>query len=164
MDFVNRLRPEHLNSFWYFPSEVSFALIGSFGSLLLATAPSQEEADFYRTRLGEFRWTLGVSSRRASFLTFAVENLDRFDAILKDLPEKPRTAGTTPQNWTHGPAEASTYFVDEEMKLEEDEDDTLHGELFASQADRAEHAISTRSGLISPSTSTETASSYDAFA
>lgn len=63
MDFVNRLRPEHLSSFWYFPSKVNFALIATFGSLLLATAPGQEEADFYRTRLAEYRWTLCVSSK-----------------------------------------------------------------------------------------------------
>ncbi|KAI4158345.1 MAG: hypothetical protein LQ342_007514 [Letrouitia transgressa] len=97
MDFVNRLRPEHLSAFWYFPSKVNFALIGVFGGLLLASAPCQEEADFYRTRLAEFRWTLCVSSRNAPFLTFAVESLDSSLNLLQGLPQKPSTLDVTKQ-------------------------------------------------------------------
>ena len=97
MDFVNRLRPEHLNAFWYFPSRVSFALIGTFGSLLLATAPCQEEVEFYRTRLGEYRWTLGVSSRTAPFLEFAAESLDTSETLLKNLPKRPSTTEMSEQ-------------------------------------------------------------------
>ncbi|SLM39153.1 nitrogen regulatory protein otam [Lasallia pustulata] len=92
MDFVNRLRLEHLHSFWYFPSKVNFALIGTFGALLLATAPYQEEVDFYRTRLAEYRWTLAVSSKSAAFLAFAVESLDASSLLLRGLPERPSTA------------------------------------------------------------------------
>ncbi|KAF8244921.1 hypothetical protein K440DRAFT_479871, partial [Wilcoxina mikolae CBS 423.85] len=76
MDFVNRLKPEHLQSFWYFSSKVNFALIGTFGSLLWATAPSIQEAEFYKARLSEYRWTLRVSSRGADFMEFAVGVLD----------------------------------------------------------------------------------------
>ena len=97
MDFVNRLRPEHLSSFWYFPSKVNFALIGTFGSLLLATAPGQEEADFYHTRLAEFRWTLCVSSKSATFLAFAVDSLDASLNLLKELPPKPSTMDISKQ-------------------------------------------------------------------
>ena len=92
MDFVNRLRLEHLHSFWYFPSKVNFALIGTFGSLLLATAPYQEEVDFYRTRLSEYRWTLGVSSKSAEFLSFAADSLDASSVLLRNLPERPSTS------------------------------------------------------------------------
>ena len=89
MDFVNRLRPIHLQSFWFFASKVNFTLIGTFGSLLWATAPTQEEADFYRTRLHEYRWTLSVSSKRADFLGYAVQMLDASRGLLKNLGEKP---------------------------------------------------------------------------
>lgn len=92
MDFMNRLRPEHFASFWYFPSAVNFALIGAFGNLLRATAPGQEEADFYRTRLAEYRWTLCVSSRWAGFLCFAIDSLDSSSHLLQNLPLKPSTA------------------------------------------------------------------------
>lgn len=92
MDFVNRLKPEHLQSFWYFASKINFTLIGTFGSLLWATAPAQEEADFYKTRLREYRWTLSVSSKRAEFLDYAVSMLDASRAMLNNLAEKPSLA------------------------------------------------------------------------
>lgn len=90
MDFVNRLRPSHLTAFWYFPSRVNFALIATFGSLLLATAPCQEEADFYQARLAEYRWTLSVSAQNAGFLNFAIESLESVTGLLKDMPMKPK--------------------------------------------------------------------------
>ncbi|KAF2261835.1 hypothetical protein CC78DRAFT_338034 [Lojkania enalia] len=92
MDFVNRLKPEHLQAFWYFASKINFTLIGTFGSLLWATAPAQEEADFYKTRLREYRWTLSVSSKRAEFLDYAVQMLDASRAMLNNLAEKPSLA------------------------------------------------------------------------
>jgi hypothetical protein len=92
MDFVNRLKPEHLQAFWYFASKINFTLIGTFGSLLWATAPAKEEADFYKTRLREYRWTLSVSSKRAEFLEYAVQMLDASRAMLHNLAEKPSLA------------------------------------------------------------------------
>ena len=92
MDFVNRLKPEHLQAFWYFASKVNFTLIGTFGSLLWATAPAKEEADFYKLRLREYRWTLSVSSKRADFLDYAVSMLDASRAMLNNLAEKPSLA------------------------------------------------------------------------
>lgn len=92
MDFVNRLKPEHLQAFWFFASKVNFTLIGTFGSLLWATAPAREEADFYKLRLREYRWTLSVSSNRADFLDYAVSMLDASRAMLNNLAEKPSLA------------------------------------------------------------------------
>ena len=92
MDFVNRLKPEHLQAFWYFASKINFTLIGTFGSLLWATAPAHEEAEFYKTRLREYRWTLSVSSKRAEFLDYAVQMLDASRAMLNNLAEKPSLA------------------------------------------------------------------------
>jgi len=102
MDFVNRLTPSHLRAFWYFASKTNFALIGTFGSLLWATAPGREEAEFYRARLAEFRWTLGVSAGRGGgtgngdslrgvkgLTEFAIGMLDTSTGLLKSLPEKP---------------------------------------------------------------------------
>ncbi|KAF2187707.1 hypothetical protein K469DRAFT_685588 [Zopfia rhizophila CBS 207.26] len=92
MDFVNRLKPDHLQAFWYFASKINFTLIGTFGSLLWATAPAHEEAEFYKTRLREYRWTLSVSSKRAEFLEYAVQMLDASRAMLNNLAEKPSLA------------------------------------------------------------------------
>ncbi|KAK3333777.1 fungal-specific transcription factor domain-containing protein [Cercophora scortea] len=92
MDFVNRLTPSHLRAFWYFASKTNFALIGTFGSLLWATSPGREEADWYRRRLGEYRWTLSVSSKPGEgkgLTEFAMGMLDITTGLLKQLPEKP---------------------------------------------------------------------------
>lgn len=96
MDFVNRLTTSHLRAFWYFASKTNFALIGTFGSLLWATAPGREEAEWYRRRLAEYRWTLGVSSKggdgesgNGRLTEFAMEMLDTSTGLLKALPEKP---------------------------------------------------------------------------
>ncbi|RMD44870.1 hypothetical protein DV735_g379, partial [Chaetothyriales sp. CBS 134920] len=71
MDFFNRLKPEHLKSFWYFSSKFNFALIGTFAGLCFVTSVSQEEAEFYKRRLQEYRWTLRVSNKSAEFLEIA---------------------------------------------------------------------------------------------
>ncbi|KAG6035797.1 hypothetical protein E4U19_004295 [Claviceps sp. Clav32 group G5] len=92
MDFVNRLGPNHLQSFWFFASKTNFALIGTFGSLLWATSPGREEAEWYRRRLGEYRWTLSVSSKPGGsrgLTRFAVTMLDISTGLLKKLPDKP---------------------------------------------------------------------------
>ncbi|KAL2147482.1 hypothetical protein VTI28DRAFT_9382 [Corynascus sepedonium] len=92
MDFVNRLTPSHLRAFWYFASKTNFALIGTFGSLLWATSPGREEGEWYRRRLGEYRWTLSVSSKPGEgkgLTEFAMGMLDISTGLLKKLPEKP---------------------------------------------------------------------------
>lgn len=76
IDFVKHLEPVHLQSFWYFASKVNLAIVGTFGSLLWATSDSAEEADFYRSHLAEYRWTLRVSSKSAEFMKFTVGMLD----------------------------------------------------------------------------------------
>ena len=92
MDFVNRLRPAHLQSFWPFAGFSNFALIGTFGALLEATAPTKEEAEFYRMRLEEYRWTLMVSKSHADFLGYGIDSLDTNLGLLRLLPEKPENA------------------------------------------------------------------------
>jgi hypothetical protein len=89
MEFVNRLRSAHLKAFWPAPSRTNFALIGSFGTLLLATAPTKEEAEFYRIRLDEYRWTLSVSVKDAEHLKFALDSLDLALSLTENVPEKP---------------------------------------------------------------------------
>ena len=163
MDFVNRLRSEHLNAFWYFPSKVNFALIGTFGSLLLATAPCQEEVEFYRTRLSEYRWTLRVSSKTVDFLAFAVQSLDESSILLKNLPRRPSTAEITAQIGASSRAMQSRSPSRDETMTEAP---PLHLNMLAGSA-QAAHASGGvgASGLVSPSTSTSSGStSYEAYA
>ena len=157
MDFVNRLRLDHLHSFWYFPSKVNFALIGTFGSLLLATAPYQEEVEFYRTRLAEYRWTLGVSSKSAEFLGFARDSLDASGRLLRGLPERPAMPTTAEA------AEAGVVGSSGQSSSSPGEDEPmgdapgLHLEALPAFAEGrgAVEAGGRSSGLVSPSTSTE---------
>lgn len=88
MESVNRLRPEHLNSFWYFASASNFALIGTFGAMLMATSPHKEEAEFYAARLQEFKWTLHVSAQKAAWIGSAAETLEANLEMLRGLEDK----------------------------------------------------------------------------
>lgn len=66
IDFVQSLKPQHVSSFWYFASAQNFALIGVFGTLLLSTASNAQEAEFYRTKLKEYRWILKMNSENGA--------------------------------------------------------------------------------------------------
>jgi hypothetical protein len=63
--------------------------VGTFGALLQATSPGSEEAAFYAARLNEFKWTLSVSSRKAPWISGALELLDATALMLTRLPSKP---------------------------------------------------------------------------
>ncbi|SMR51259.1 unnamed protein product [Zymoseptoria tritici ST99CH_1E4] len=89
LDFVNRLTPSHLHAFWFFASASNFALIGTFGALLMATSADEEEKTFYECRLNEFRWTLTVSKRKAGWIGQALETLNATGGMLRGLPAKP---------------------------------------------------------------------------
>lgn len=134
MDFVNRLRPQHLRSFWPSASRTNFALIGAFGILLRLTAETKEEETFYQTRLGEYRWTLSVSCKDAEFLAAAIDSLDVATSLLRNTPGKPelgeymaRSASTTPPQQTqmhgsHGGRPSGVVrFRDEEERIEDKE-------------------------------------------
>ena len=122
MDFVNRLRSDHLTRFWYFPSKVNFALVATFGSLLLATSPCQEEADFYRARLGEYRWTLQVSAKNAGFLQFAIESLESSTDLLRGLPLKPKIEELELEMGGRGQMPIP-YLIPQTVNLDDDDDD-----------------------------------------
>ncbi|KAJ4414487.1 Fungal specific transcription factor [Gnomoniopsis sp. IMI 355080] len=109
MDFVNRLTPAHLRAFWYFASKTNFALIGTFGSLLWATSPGREEAEWYGRRLGEYRWTLSMSSKPGEgkgLTMFAMDMLDISTGLLKKLPEKPSMSRSGSMAGIAGPSGA----------------------------------------------------------
>jgi Fungal specific transcription factor domain len=94
IDLVNKLEPAHLQCFWYFSSKVNLAIIATFGSLLWATSDNQEEAEFYKSQLAEYRWTLRVSSKAAEFMKFTVGMLDASPVFLKDSASKSSKTAT----------------------------------------------------------------------
>ncbi|KAL3425165.1 nitrogen regulatory protein otam [Phlyctema vagabunda] len=84
IEFVKKLEPAHLQSFWYFASKVNLAIVATFGSILWATSDNAEECDYYRSQLAEYRWTLRVSSNAAEFMKFTVGMLDSSAVFLKE--------------------------------------------------------------------------------
>lgn len=76
VEFVKRLRPEHLQSFWYFASKLNLAIIGTFGNVLWITSSSESERGFYASQLAEYRWILRLSSTAAEFMRYTVALLD----------------------------------------------------------------------------------------
>ncbi|KAI9714202.1 MAG: hypothetical protein M1812_006423 [Candelaria pacifica] len=163
MDFVNRLKPEHLQSFWYFASKVNFALISTFGGLLWATAPGREEAEFYKNRLGEYRWTLRVSSKGASeFLGFAVEMLDASTELLRNLSEKPSSISPSSSIAGEDRKSSEVDFL-AEAKARMVGGTSYTGLSFGSIEQVS--SLGSVSGLVSPSASTSSGSGeYDGYA
>ena len=83
VEFVKRLRPEHLQSFWYFASKLNFAIIGTFGNVLWITSSSEDEREFYASQLAEYRWMLRVSSTAAELMKYTVILLDASSFLQK---------------------------------------------------------------------------------
>lgn len=87
-EFVKSLRPEHLQSFWYWSSKYCFAVIGTFISLLWNTAANQAEAEVLKEKLEEYRWTLRLRSS-AEILDRAASMLATSTGVLvKAIPPK----------------------------------------------------------------------------
>lgn len=76
IDLVKRLRPEHLQSFWYFASKINLSIISTFGIVLCITSSTEAEREFYASQLAEYRWILRVSSTAAEFMKYTVTLLD----------------------------------------------------------------------------------------
>ncbi|KAM5435335.1 Fungal specific transcription factor [Microsporum ferrugineum] len=172
MDFVNRLRPVHLRAFWPAAAKTNFALIGAFGVLLRTTAHTQEEEEFYKARLREYRWTLGVNRKHAEFLDFAIGSLDGVARLLLNEPQKPGF-----QEFMNSSSFSPSLDVDmmncRRTRLSEQSagpsNDSRHGDSYYG-SDEYEHRpvcngmysrlgfSSTKSGLISPAASASSAS------
>lgn len=88
INFVIRLRPEHLQCFWYFASKANLAIIGTFGSILWITSEDGEECESYKSQLAEYRWMLRVSSQSAGFMKHTVAMLDASTVFLRALDPK----------------------------------------------------------------------------
>lgn len=84
LEFVRRLKAEHFQSFWYFSSSVSLAIIGIFAAVLCAAASNQVERERYVAKLAEYRWVLRISANSAPFMRYAVEVLDACSQSLEE--------------------------------------------------------------------------------
>ncbi len=95
MAFVESLRPEHLQGFWWFASSRCLAVIGAYAALLWATSVDDDESDLHRQKLDDFRWSLKVRAKGSTLLTTAIRELD--DCLEDvDFRQLLRLAGSTP--------------------------------------------------------------------
>lgn len=124
IEFLQRLKPQHLQSFWYFSSKLNLAIIGTFGSVLWATSDNLEECEMYKAQLAEYRWTLRISSSGAEFMKYALDILDASTVFLSDF-----TANIAAQNETGTNSVNSTEPYEQASHIDElaTEDYNLNG-------------------------------------
>lgn len=84
LDFMKRLKAEHFQSFWYFSSSVSLAVIGTFAAVLCTIAPTRADREEYLAKLAEYRWVLRISANSAVFMGYAVGVLDGCSQVLEE--------------------------------------------------------------------------------
>lgn len=99
LDFVKRLKPEHFQSFWYFSSSISFAIIGVFAGILITTSLDEEERKAYTDLLAEYRWILRISSTGTSVTKYGVNMLDANNQFLEQQTENLPAQQETPNNF-----------------------------------------------------------------
>lgn len=88
MKFIETLRPEHLQAFWWFAAPKSLALIRTYGALLWATSVTDNEAEYYRQKLVDFQWSLKVRSKGVGCVTAALREME--DSLLDvDMTKSP---------------------------------------------------------------------------
>ncbi|EGV62214.1 Fungal specific transcription factor [Yamadazyma tenuis] len=83
IDFVRDLKPEHIHSFWHSSAASNFTLIGTFASILFASAPTKEESIFFRDQIFNYRWILKISSKGFDQVGDALSQLD---LVLNHIP------------------------------------------------------------------------------
>lgn len=97
LNFVKRLKQEHLQSFWYFSSSISLAIIGVFAGVLAVTSMNQEERESYVSLLAEYRWILRISNTGADFMRYAVGLLDTNNQLLEQQIDAATCVESRPQ-------------------------------------------------------------------
>lgn len=83
IEFVRDLKPEHIHSFWHLSSTANFTLIGTFASILFMSAPTKDEADFYRDQIFNYRWNLKIISKG---FDQAADALAQMDMVISHIP------------------------------------------------------------------------------
>lgn len=90
--FIETLRPEHLQAFWWFAAPKSMALIRTYGALLWVTSSSDMEAQYYRQKLVDFQWSLKVRSKGVGCIAAAIREME--DSLLDLDTAKSPVAGS----------------------------------------------------------------------
>jgi len=108
IDFLKRLKPEHMQGFWHSASEPCLGIISTFALVLLATSRDPSETKDIFSQIAEFRWLLNINGPSADFMKLAVDLLQANASFLSSYrPHKgvkgingtsPESEETTPQS------------------------------------------------------------------
>ncbi|KAL6931849.1 hypothetical protein ACO0R3_003316 [Hanseniaspora guilliermondii] len=82
IDFVEELKPEHINGFWYSCSSNNLSLIGSFIALLYCTSETSEEKLIFRNYLKRYIYILRTTLANFQKAKTALEFAQLLDEIL----------------------------------------------------------------------------------
>jgi hypothetical protein len=110
LDFVRHLRPEHVQAFWFSSTTSNLVLVGSFAALLVVTAVDEDEINFFKLALKNYRWMLRVSSVGSEQMAVAVQKLDVLARFLPFMNEDQDALKTMNQD------NDSEYSDDDEIK------------------------------------------------
>lgn len=137
LEFVKRLKAEHFQSFWYFSSSISLAIIGIFSGVLCATSQVDDalERNDYINKLAEYRWVLRVRSTGAEFMKYAVGILDAGSQLLEEQfglnakrPDVLQQEAASSTEWSPGDPDGD----EGQESGEAEESDAADGTAFAS--------------------------------
>ncbi|KAK4195544.1 fungal-specific transcription factor domain-containing protein [Triangularia verruculosa] len=119
--FVDGLKPEHLQAFWWFAAPKCLAYIRTYGGLLWATSATPEEAGFYRKKLQDFRWGLKVRAKGVGFVTAALKEMEESLSEI-DMSRGPIMTGAGDGESLFGEIRRSGDDTDEAFNVSEDQE------------------------------------------
>ncbi|KAK9473931.1 fungal-specific transcription factor domain-containing protein [Dipodascopsis tothii] len=93
VEFVNALKPQHLQTFWFAASKNNLASIVTFGLILLLLSSNEADRALCTEKLSEFHWTLRVNVRGAEFFQHAILWLEELKGLLKPELDKRTKSG-----------------------------------------------------------------------
>ncbi|KAK9236611.1 fungal-specific transcription factor domain-containing protein [Lipomyces kononenkoae] len=100
VEFANNLKPQHIQTFWYAASKNNFAIIATFGIILMLLSRTDVERTACSEKLAEFQWTLKVNVRGAEFLQHAILWVEEFKYLLKSELSKKGGPSRQPSSQT----------------------------------------------------------------
>lgn len=72
LKFLNQLKAEHLQTFWYTSSRLGFTFIVVFGYFLALISKNEEEFDKCTDKLEEYVWKLKINNKNAEFFLHSI--------------------------------------------------------------------------------------------
>ncbi|KAH8689071.1 fungal-specific transcription factor domain-containing protein [Talaromyces proteolyticus] len=70
VQFISHLRPEHMESFWFFAAGGCATILGGFLGLLRTTSVSMEESEDLQNLMKEFEWQLRMKAKMSDWVSY----------------------------------------------------------------------------------------------